>query len=86
MKVSKRKNDKYGFDYDKMADVISKNLVKLRYKFGYTFDYLAKEIGTGTSNILSWEQGVVLPSLKNLYILSKIYDVSMDELCTKNIK
>ena len=83
MKVTKRQNERYGYDYDMFLDRISANLRLLRSNSGFTLRELAREIGCGTSNVFDWESGYVIPSTKNLYILSRIYGVSMDDLCTK---
>ena len=80
-----RINKKYGFDYDEMLDRIAWNLRNLRYSSGLSVRDIAKEIGTGSQNVSSWEQGYVIPSVKNLYILSRIYNVSMDDLCMKDL-
>lgn len=81
-----RVNKKYGFDYDEMLDVLSLNLRYLRYLHGYTIKDVADEIKTGAQNVNTWESGYVIPSVKNLYILSRIYGVSMDDLCTKRLQ
>ena len=78
-----RVNKKYGFNYDEMLDRIAWNLRTLRYETGLTVRDVAEEVGTGSQNVSSWESGYVIPSVKNLYILSRIYNVSMDDLCTK---
>ena len=80
-----RVNEKYGFDYDEILDRVAWNLRSLRYSSGMTLEEVAKEIGCGRSNVLTWESGYVIPSTKNLYILSRIYGVTMDDLITKDL-
>ncbi len=62
--------------YDKIGLFIK----KLRTKNNMSQKDLARELGIGRENISKWENGVSLPDIENLIIISKIFKVSIDEL------
>lgn len=63
-------------NYDKIGLLIK----NLRIKNNMSQNDLARELGIGRENISKWENGVSLPDVENLIIISKIFKVSVDEL------
>ncbi len=59
---------------------ISNNLVRLRQKKGWTQDDLALKLNITRQAISKWETGVTLPNIDILLSLSKIYDISINEI------
>lgn len=62
--------------------VISLNL-QVRKMKKITRDELAKQIGVSNVTIWAWETGKSLPNANDLYQISKILGVKMEELCQK---
>ena len=59
---------------------IAGNLTRLREKYHYTQQYVAKEIGITCQSYQAYEWGVTVPRLKYFIKLAKFYDVPLDEL------
>ncbi len=57
-----------------------KRFKKYRLENNLTQVEVAKMIGIDQTNISSWENDKTRPEYENLIKLSKIYDVSLDEL------
>jgi|SRR5690625_2989076 len=61
--------------------VIGKNIKKLRLSRGMTQQQLADEVGAKTyTTITKWESGANLPQGKDLIVLSKLFNVSVDSI------
>ena len=63
---------------EEKAEFIGKKIKILRVSKKITQGKLAKMIGAKQSEISKWESGKALISLKNLILLSEIFDVSLD--------
>ncbi len=66
-----------------MIDMVGtgKNIAKLRKQAGLTVRDLQKIFGFGTPQaIYKWQQGVAMPTLDNMVILSAVFGVSMDDI------
>lgn len=59
---------------------ISKFLVELRAQKGITQNELASYLGVSNKTISKWETGASIPDTFYLPLLSKYYDISIDEL------
>ena len=62
--------------------VVSLNL-QVRKMKKITRDELAKQVGVSNVTIWAWETGKSLPNANDLYQISKILGVKMEELCQK---
>ena len=64
-----------------------KNLRKIMREQDVTVKEVQHYLGLGSvQSIYHWLNGISLPSIDNLYALSVLFDVSMDELICGNIK
>lgn len=66
-----------------MIDMVGtgKNIAKLRKQAGLTVRDLQNVFGFGTPQaIYKWQQGVAMPTLDNMVILSAVFGVSMDDI------
>lgn len=59
---------------------LSENLQELRKQYGYTQQYVAKQIGITYQSYQAYERGVAVPTLQNFIKLAKLYDVTYEEL------
>lgn len=59
---------------------IGKFILELRLKNGLSQNQLARMIPVSRQAVSSWELGKALPDLGTLLRLSKIFDVSIDEI------
>ena len=59
---------------------IAEKLLQLRKNAGYSQEELAEKIFVSRQAISKWERGEALPDTENLIALSKLYNVSLDEL------
>lgn len=64
---------------------IGSNLIYLRKLNNLTQDDLAREISVSRQTISNWESGVVIPDSVNLIEIAKLFDVSIDDLLTKDL-
>ena len=46
-----------------------------------TLEVAAAKLGISDATLLSWERGIRLPSLKNALQLTKLYEVTLNDLC-----
>ena len=69
---------------DKME--IGKKITELRKKRGLSQEELAEKVGVARQTISKWELGETSPDLKQGKALSKIFNVSLDELVDNDIK
>ena len=65
---------------------IGNNIMKLRKKNNLSQEELAEKVDVARQTISKWELGETSPDLKQAKILSKIFNVSLDELVGNNIK
>ena len=65
---------------------IGKKIMELRKKNGLSQEELAEKVGVARQTISKWELGETSPDLKQAKILSKIFNVSLDELTDNDIK
>ena len=65
---------------------IGKKIMDLRKKNGLSQEELAEKVGVARQTISKWELGETSPDLKQAKELSKIFNVSLDELADNDIK
>ncbi len=65
---------------------IGKKIMALRKKNGLSQEELAEKVGVARQTISKWELGETAPDLKQAKELSKIFNVSLDELTDNDIK
>ncbi len=65
---------------------IGKKIMELRKKSGLSQEELAEKIGVARQTISKWELGETSPDLRESKELSKIFNVSLDELTDNDIK
>ena len=65
---------------------IGKKIMDLRKKNGLSQEDLAEKVGVARQTISKWELGETSPDLKQSKELSKIFNVSLDELTDNDIK
>lgn len=74
-----------GFEY-KIRNVkhmtLREKLIVLRDKAGISQMTLAHQLGVSRQAVTRWESGDTTPSMDKLKALAKIYDVSLDWLCS----
>lgn len=65
---------------------IGKKIMELRKKNNLSQEELAEKVGVARQTISKWELGETSPDIKQAKILSKIFNVSLDELVDNDIK
>ena len=65
---------------------IGKKIMELRKKNGLSQEELAEKVGVARQTISKWELGETSPDLKQAKELSKIFNISLDELTGNDIK
>ena len=65
---------------------IGNKIMELRKKKGMSQEELAEKVGVARQTISKWELGETAPDLKQSKELSKIFNVSLDELVSNDIK
>ena len=65
---------------------IGNKIMELRKKNGLSQEELAEKVGVARQTISKWELGETSPDLKQSKELSKIFNVSLDELADNDIK
>ncbi len=63
-----------------------KNLVQLRAREGMTQEELAEIMGVSRSTIAKWEGGSGIPRIDNVIRLSRLFQVTIDELLQGQIR
>ena len=57
------------------------SIVKLRKKAGLSVKDIQEACGFGTPQaVYKWQQGLALPTVDNLLVLSYLFDVTIDEI------
>lgn len=74
---NRKNNENNIFDYKNLGS----NIKKLRIKYNYSQIELAKNMKVTQACVVRWEKGITKISLPNLYELSKIFKVSLNEIC-----
>jgi len=64
---------------------IADKLIELRKKQGLSQDELADKLSVSRQAISKWERAESLPDTENLIALSKLYEVSLDELVGNHV-
>lgn len=60
--------------------MISTNLMHLRKLYQYTQEDVAQKVGVSRQSVAKWESGESLPDLDSIVALSKLYNVTVDNL------
>lgn len=63
-----------------MSETMQISLKAARVNAGYTTEEVAKKIGKSRPTINKWENGTVKIDRANLYLLSEIYKISIDNI------
>lgn len=63
-----------------LRENLRKSLISCRLKKGFTQEDVGELIGRSKTAVASWEQGLSAPNVITLYRLSKIYQVSSDDM------
>ena len=66
--------------------MIGNKIIKLRKKSNLSQEELAEKVGVARQTISKWELGETSPDLKQAKELSKIFNVSLDDLVDNDIK
>ncbi len=66
--------------------MISRNLKTLRKKYQYTQDDIAQKINVSRQSIAKWESGESTPDIYNCINLSKLFNVTVDDLLNHSEK
>lgn len=61
-----------------LRENIKNNLIALRESRGLMQSEVGEIVGKSRTAVASWEQGLSLPHLTELYKLSKLYDKSLE--------
>lgn len=64
--------------------MISTNLMHLRKLYQYTQEDVAQKVGVSRQSVAKWEAGESLPDLDSIVALSKLYNVTVDNLINYN--
>ncbi len=67
------------------TNIISKYLQLLRKSNNYTQDDLAKELGISRQAVSKWETGMTIPDLEVLLKISKLYDITINDILEPKI-
>ena len=67
-------------------NIISKYLQFLRKSSNYTQDDLAKKLGISRQAVSKWETGTTIPDLEVLLKISKLYDITINDILEPKIQ
>lgn len=67
-------------------NIISKYLRLLRKSNNYTQDDLAEKLGISRQAVSKWETGMTIPDLEVLLEISKIYDITINDILEPKIQ
>ncbi len=67
-------------------NIISKYLQFLRKSKNYTQDDLAQELGVSRQAVSKWETGTTIPGLEVLLKISKLYDITINDILEPKIQ
>ena len=68
------------------TNIISKYLQLLRTSNNYTQDDLAEKLGISRQAVSKWETGMTIPDLEVLLKISKIYDITINDILEPKIQ
>lgn len=71
---------------ENLKNILAKNLVKLRKASNMTQSELAEKLSYSDKAVSKWERGESLPDIEILYEISKLYNVTIDELLSEEVK
>ena len=74
-------NRKCNINNDFSYKTLGENIKTLRIKNNYSQCYLANKMKVTQACIVRWEKGITKISIPNLYELSKIFNVSLNDIC-----
>lgn len=74
----------WSMDYN--LERIGNNLKKLRIKRKWKFAYISKQTEIDEDRLRRMEESLAIPNYKELYKLSRLYDVTLDELVLNKIE
>lgn len=69
-----------------MKMTIGMKLIELRKKSNLTQEKVADKIGVSRQTLANWENDITSPDLKQAYLLSNIFKISLDELTNNQIE
>lgn len=58
---------------------ITNNILFYRIKNGYSQSSLAEQLNISRQAVSKWERGIGLPDIENIILLSKLYNITLDE-------
>ena len=67
-------------DQDRLAEIIGKNIMRLRKMQGLTQSELAEKLNYSDKSVSKWEQGNGIPDVRILMRLAELFGVTLDEL------
>ncbi len=67
-------------------DIISRYLQFLRKNHNYTQEDLAKKLGLSRQAVSKWETGTAIPDLEVLLQISKLYNITINDILEPNIQ
>ncbi len=68
------------------TDIISKYLQFLRKSYNYTQDDLAKKLDISRQAVSKWETGVTIPDVGILLKISKLYNITINDILEPKIQ
>ncbi|CCY07351.1 MAG: helix-turn-helix domain-containing protein [Coprobacillus sp.] len=71
---------------ENLKNILAQNLVKLRKASNMTQSELAEKLSYSDKAVSKWERGESLPDIEILYEISKLYNVTIDELLSEEVK
>ena len=71
---------------ENLKNILAQNLVKLRKASNMTQSELAEKLSYSDKAVSKWEIGESLPDIEILYEISKLYNVTIDELLSEEVK
>lgn len=71
---------------ENLKNILAQNLVKLRKASNMTQSELAEKLSYSDKAVSKWERSESLPDIEILYEISKLYNVTIDELLSEEVK
>lgn len=65
---------------------VKENIEHFRRSKGLSQEQLGKMLGYSRTTVGNWETGYRIPDVIDLFRLSRIFDITTDDLLTKNFK
>lgn len=74
-------NESSGGDIMLNKDLLGANIRKCMTETGYTYEELAEFLGLRSARVIyDWVAGLKAPSTKRLYLLSKLFNRTMNDM------